>query len=133
MSGILVVAAVIRNTRGLIYVQRRAPDGAYPGEWEFPGGKVEHGECQAAALRREIFEELRPRAVIVGDLLATARCVKTDGRAFPLNFYAVKVPVYLCPVSTEWGFVTEAAAALLCPNDVAMALRGVTEITESVS
>lgn len=29
-----------------------------PGKWEFPGGKIQKGETEAAALQREIREEL---------------------------------------------------------------------------
>jgi 8-oxo-dGTP diphosphatase len=54
---IRVVAAVVR--RGDTILVTRRPDRAEgPGQWEFPGGKVEPGESEPAALRREIREEL---------------------------------------------------------------------------
>ncbi len=37
---------------------RRPPDKLLPLKWEFPGGKVEPGEDPAAAIVREIREEL---------------------------------------------------------------------------
>ena len=52
-----VVCAVIRRGDGVLLAQR--PDGKrLAGLWEFPGGKVEAGEEPAAALHREIMEEL---------------------------------------------------------------------------
>lgn len=55
---ILVVAAVIeRNDRRLLICQRRKNDTS-PLKWEFPGGKVRPGEEPAAALARELREEL---------------------------------------------------------------------------
>lgn len=52
----VVVAVIERDGRFL--VQQRPPGGLLAGLWEFPGGKVEPGESLAAALRREIREEL---------------------------------------------------------------------------
>jgi 8-oxo-dGTP diphosphatase len=52
-----VVAAVIRGPAGIL-VSRRLADAERGGQWEFPGGKVEPGEEEPAALRREIREEL---------------------------------------------------------------------------
>ena len=68
---ILVVAAVIRRGDELL-VTRRKEDAARGGKWEFPGGKVEPGEGEPAALVREIDEELGC-AVEVGPLLARHR------------------------------------------------------------
>lgn len=63
---IKVVAAVISNSEGRMLITRRAPDKIFPGEWEFPGGKVEEGESAEDALLREIQEELGV-AVSIGD------------------------------------------------------------------
>ena len=53
----LVVAALVRHG-DLVLVSRRRADQAMPLLWEFPGGKVEPGEAPAAALVREVREEL---------------------------------------------------------------------------
>lgn len=52
-----VVAGVLKQS-GRILVCRRRADQAHPLKWEFPGGKVELGETPAAALARELREEL---------------------------------------------------------------------------
>jgi 8-oxo-dGTP diphosphatase len=52
-----VVAAIIQR-EGRVLICRRKPDQPHPLKWEFPGGKVEDGESPAAALRRELEEEL---------------------------------------------------------------------------
>lgn len=55
---ILVVAAVIVDDGGRILLARRPQDKHQGGLWEFPGGKVETGESEPGALRRELEEEL---------------------------------------------------------------------------
>ncbi len=67
---LLVVAAVITAPDGRVLACRRAPGRAAAGCWEFPGGKVETGESPAAALVREIAEELHVD-IAVGDILTT--------------------------------------------------------------
>jgi 8-oxo-dGTP diphosphatase len=41
-----------------VLICQRPAHKLYPGEWEFPGGKVERGEDALGALRRELHEEL---------------------------------------------------------------------------
>lgn len=55
---IAVVAAVLQQLDGRFLLAQRPPGKAYAGYWEFPGGKVEDGESPAAALSRELHEEL---------------------------------------------------------------------------
>ena len=52
----VVAAAILRD--GRVFCARRGPSMRHPGRWELPGGKVEPGEGDAAALRRELAEEL---------------------------------------------------------------------------
>jgi 8-oxo-dGTP diphosphatase len=53
-----VVAAVIERPDGSFLLAQRPKGKVYAGYWEFPGGKVEPGEALAAALARELHEEL---------------------------------------------------------------------------
>ncbi len=53
-----VAAAVLLRPDGTYLLGQRAADTVYAGYWEFPGGKVESGESIAAALYRELQEEL---------------------------------------------------------------------------
>lgn len=54
----LVVAAALIDGEGRCLMQQRPHDKRHGGLWEFPGGKVEPGEHPAAALVRELAEEL---------------------------------------------------------------------------
>lgn len=62
---IRVAAGLIMDARGRILLGQR-PDGkAWPGWWEFPGGKIEAGETVEQALVRELDEELGIQATRV--------------------------------------------------------------------
>jgi 8-oxo-dGTP diphosphatase len=50
VAGILV-------RQGKVFVAKRGPAGSFQGRWEFPGGKVEEGESDEAAIAREYREE----------------------------------------------------------------------------
>ena len=65
-----VVAGLIRRHGDLLICQRRR-DAAFALQWEFPGGKLEAGESSAAALRRELAEELGIVADIGAELYRT--------------------------------------------------------------
>jgi 8-oxo-dGTP diphosphatase len=63
----IVVGAALVHAGRLLAAQRSGPP-ELAGLWEFPGGKVEPGEDERAALARECREELGVR-VAVGALL----------------------------------------------------------------
>jgi 8-oxo-dGTP diphosphatase len=57
-NAVHVAVAVVKNDRDEVLIARR-PDHVHQGGlWEFPGGKLEPGEDIAAALARELHEEL---------------------------------------------------------------------------
>lgn len=64
-----VVAAVIKKDNTYFCAQRK-DQGELARKWEFPGGKIEKGETQAEALKREIKEELNT-IIEVKDFLIT--------------------------------------------------------------
>ncbi len=56
MKIVEVVAAIIKNENKILATKRGY--GEFKDLWEFPGGKMENGEAQEEALKREIKEEL---------------------------------------------------------------------------
>ena len=85
---ITVVAAVIER-HGTFLIGRRLKDTHLAGFWEFPGGKVHHGETQEAALRREILEELDVAITSARAILHTAHSYPE--RVVELHFYRAEV------------------------------------------
>lgn len=53
-----VAVGILRRADGWFLMTSRPAGKPYAGYWEFPGGKFESGEDAAAALRRELAEEL---------------------------------------------------------------------------
>ena len=86
---IRVVAAVVEND-GLYLITQRRESAVLPLKWEFPGGKVERGEADEDALKRELRERLdadaqdRPQArregARVRRLPRRARALRSDAR-----------------------------------------------------
>jgi 8-oxo-dGTP diphosphatase len=58
MAVVHVAVGVIVDRACNVLITRRARDSHQGGLWEFPGGKVEHGESLQGALARELSEEL---------------------------------------------------------------------------
>jgi 8-oxo-dGTP diphosphatase len=66
----IIGVAVIWNDEKQILIDRRLPQGAMGGLWEFPGGKIEVGETIEECIKREIAEELGIE-IAVGEHLIT--------------------------------------------------------------
>jgi 8-oxo-dGTP diphosphatase len=87
-SPIRVVAAVIANEGRYLITQRR-PAAVLPLLWEFPGGRVEPGESDADALKREVYHRLSVE-IEVGQLISFV--------SHPYEHYVVDLYLYECRV-----------------------------------
>ncbi len=58
IATIRVVAGALFDSHGRVLIAQRPPGSHMAGRWEFPGGKINAGESELAALRRELLEEL---------------------------------------------------------------------------
>ncbi|HEY7210372.1 MAG TPA: (deoxy)nucleoside triphosphate pyrophosphohydrolase [Bryobacteraceae bacterium] len=82
----LLVSAGIIHRGGQVLVGQRRKNDRHPLKWEFPGGKVEHGETPQEALIRELWEELRISARIGGELARYEHDYPTGSRVHLLFF-----------------------------------------------
>ena len=89
-KNIEVVAAV--NCRNGHFLATQRGYGDFKGWWEFPGGKMETGETQEEALKREIREELNTE-IVIDSFLTT---VNYDYPNFHLTMHC-----YLCSLASE--------------------------------
>ena len=120
MRQVRVVAAVIRRGEAIL-VSRRHAAAERGGQWEFPGGKVEPGEGEPEALRREIQEELGC-PVEVGRLLVRHTHRYPDLEV-ELAFYACRLPPGAEPrplgvAALEWASDTALGGYDFCEADL---------------
>ena len=83
-----VVAALIERGDEILICQR-GPNQPMPLKWEFPGGKIEPGEEEPGALRRELQEELGILAEIREKVISVEHQYKKGG-AVELHLYRVR-------------------------------------------
>jgi ADP-ribose pyrophosphatase YjhB (NUDIX family) len=80
------VGALVHDAAGRLLLVRRAnPPGA--GLWSLPGGRVEAGEDDAAAVVREVAEETA-LVVDVGPLVGEVQRPGPDGQTYLIRDYA---------------------------------------------
>lgn len=97
--GVVVGAAIVRD--GAVLAARRVHPAELAGRWELPGGQVEDGEPEPAALRRECLEELGAR-VRVGERLGPDLPLGS-GRRLLRVYRAVLEPDSAEPAALEHG------------------------------
>ncbi len=115
---VAVVAAVIQHGDRFL-VTRRQGGVHLAGMWEFPGGKVGHGESHSDALRREIVEEL-DTDVVVRDLVFETTHAYPD-RTVTLFFYRcdlLGMPRPMIGQEMEWVARNDLSSLLFPPADV---------------
>ena len=86
-----VVAALVEREGRYLITQRRE-NAVLPLLWDFPGGRVEEGESDEAALKREVAERIGAR-VEVGQLISFVN--------HPYDKYAVDLFLYECKLLTD--------------------------------
>ncbi len=88
---IRVVAAVVERDGFYLITQRRA-SAVLPLMWEFPGGKVEAGETDGAALKREVMHRLGAE-IECGKLISFV--------SHPYEHYSVDLFLYECHLTKD--------------------------------
>ncbi len=118
MPALLVVGGIaVRG--GRLLLARRPVQGAHPGLWELPGGKVEEGETPEEALVREWREELGVR---IGGLVPHGFATgDSAGRPLTLLFFTIRClegePAAVGCDGVRWSDAAEALLLAVPPAD----------------
>jgi 8-oxo-dGTP diphosphatase len=117
-----VVAALISHPAepNRFLVQQRLPGSSRALLWEFPGGKVEPGETDEAALARECHEELAVTLEVQGRVAAAAHGY--EDLAIDLVLYRARItygtPAALGANELRWASVDEMKRLPFCEADL---------------
>mgnify|MGYP000031108296 CR=1 FL=1 len=118
-----VVAAALIAADGRVLMQQRKRGSALGGLWEFPGGKVEAGESPAAALTRELAEELG--ITVAKEDLVYVASASEPGNPHVILLYACRrwlgAPQCLAGEAIAWVAPTGLLALEMPPLDVPLA------------
>jgi 8-oxo-dGTP diphosphatase len=100
-----VVAVIVNGDKEVLLTRRNVPP--FKGEWVMPGGKIDLGEPIAAALKREVMEEVGLE-VEVEDLIDVFEHITPgdDNYHFVILYYLCR-PLF-CDVSHNHAEVAEA-------------------------
>ena len=111
----VVAAIIVRGNRVLIAL--RPLEKRHGGMWEFPGGKVEGGETDLDALRRELAEELGLRVTSTSPPVAA---FQDPGSQFLIVYIPVLVdnePECREHTAIRWVAWSELEVLPLAPTD----------------
>lgn len=84
-----IVVAGLLFFNGKLFAAARSENDERFGKFEFPGGKVEPGESNEEALKREISEELNMEIEVGAEFMVVEHAYDT---------FDIKMSVYLCNV-----------------------------------
>jgi 8-oxo-dGTP diphosphatase len=109
MKHIHVTCAIIERD-GFVLAAQRSAMMSLPLKWEFPGGKIYHGELPEECLRREIAEEMNIKVAIGNSLPPATHNYPT----FSITLYP-----FVCSIeSGEIALAEHAAIAWLMPDQL---------------
>ncbi|MDQ7175323.1 (deoxy)nucleoside triphosphate pyrophosphohydrolase [Staphylococcus chromogenes] len=94
---ITVVGAIIFDNHKVLCAQR-SEKMSLPLMWEFPGGKIEQGESDIEAIKREIREEMKCD-LEVGEKVTTT--------TYEYDFAIIQLTTYRCQLKSQLPTLTE--------------------------
>jgi ADP-ribose pyrophosphatase YjhB (NUDIX family) len=91
------VGAIVHDDAGRLLVVRRGREPGL-GRWSVPGGRVEPGETDLAAVRREVLEETGLHVLVGVHLGTVVRQGSPPGTTYDIRDYACSLAVDTSPV-----------------------------------
>jgi 8-oxo-dGTP diphosphatase len=113
------VAGVLIN-QDRAFVAKRGQGGSFSGCWEFPGGKVEPGESDQSAIRREFEEEfgIEARALkLLGEVVFPHKGVDRALAAWLIEIPTFAQPRLLEHEAISWASAEELESLELVDSD----------------
>lgn len=118
-KNVIQVAAAVIECEGRYLITKRGLGTHFPGYWEFPGGKLEHGESLETCLMRELREELG--AEIKGPIRFMVIQHEYPDKTVELNFFFCSlIPGEIKPLGCadfRWVFAGELSSFTFLPAD----------------